>query len=323
MEQGVGKVFGKYVAFNVMGALGLSCYILADTYFVAAGAGAEGLAALNLAIPVYSFINGLGLMTGMGGATAFAIAGGRADDGKKRTIFTQVACVDLVISLLFSAGGIFFATPLSAALGADSQVLEKTSVYLRILMIFAPMFMFNNLLVCFVRNDGKPKRSMAAMVLGSLSNIVLDYVFIMVFHWGMFGAAVATGIAPIVSMAVLTGHLRSGSCGFGLRRGRLRPRLMAECAALGMSSLIVEVSAGVVMIIFNGLAAAAAGNTGIAAYGVLANLALVITSIFTGIGQGIQPILSRFYGEGNEPAMNQVYGLAIAASAAFALGIYA
>ena len=100
MEQGVGKVFGKYVAFNVMGALGLSCYILADTYFVAAGAGAEGLAALNLAIPVYSFINGLGLMTGMGGATAFAIAGGRADDGKKRTIFTQVACVVLVISLL-------------------------------------------------------------------------------------------------------------------------------------------------------------------------------------------------------------------------------
>ena len=77
------------------------------------------------------------------------------------------------------------------------------------------------------------------------------------------------------------------------------------------------------MIVFNGLAAAAAGNTGIAAYGVLANLALVITSIFTGIGQGIQPILSRFYGEGNKPAMNQVYGLAIAASAAFALGIYA
>lgn len=144
MEQGVGKAFGKYVAFNVMGALGLSCYILADTYFVAAGVGAEGLAALNLAIPVYSFINGLGLMTGMGGATAFAIAGGRADDGKKRTIFTQVACVDLVISLLFSAGGILFAAPLSAALGADSQVLEKTSVYLRILMIFAPMFMFNN-----------------------------------------------------------------------------------------------------------------------------------------------------------------------------------
>ena len=323
MEQGVGKAFGKYVAFNVMGALGLSCYILADTYFVAAGAGAEGLAALNLAIPVYSFINGLGLMTGMGGATAFAIAGGRADEGKKRTIFTQVAYVDLVISLLFSAGGILFATPLSAALGADSQVLEKTSVYLRILMIFAPMFMFNNLLVCFVRNDGNPKRSMAAMVLGSLSNIVLDYVFIMVFHWGMFGAAVATGIAPIVSMAVLSGHLRNGRCGFGLQRGRLRPRLMAECAALGMSSLIVEVSAGVVMIVFNGLAAAAAGNTGIAAYGVLANLALVITSIFTGIGQGIQPILSRFYGEGNKPAMNQVYGLAIAASAAFALGIYA
>lgn len=322
MEHGVGKAFGKYVAFNVMGALGLSCYILADTYFVAAGARADGLAALNLAIPVYSFINGLGLMAGMGGATAYAIAGGQADEERRRAVFTQVACMDLIVSLLFSLGGICFAVPLSAALGADSQVLEKTSVYLRILMIFAPMFMFNNLLVCFVRNDGNPRLSMTAMVLGSLSNIVLDYVFIMVFHWGMFGAAVATGIAPIVSMLILTGHLRSGKCGFGLRRCRLRPRLMGECVALGMSSLIVEVSAGVVMIVFNGLAAAAAGNTGIAAYGVLANLALVITSIFTGIGQGIQPILSRYYGEGNRAAMNQVYGLAVTASAVFALVIY-
>ncbi len=323
MEQKVGKTFGKYVALNVMGALGLSCYILADTYFVAAGAGAEGLAALNLAIPVYSFINGLGLMAGMGGATAYAIAGGQGDHKRRRAVFTQVACMVLAISLLFSLGGIFFAVPLSAALGADSQVLEKTSVYLRILMIFAPMFMFNNLLVCFVRNDGNPRLSMAAMVLGSLSNIVLDYVFIMVFHWGMFGAAVATGIAPVVSMLILSGHLRSKACGFGLRRGRLKPRLMGDCAALGLSSLIVEVSAGVVMIVFNGLAAAAAGNTGIAAYGVLANLALVITSIFTGIGQGIQPILSRYYGQGNKTAMNQVYGLAVAVSALFALGIYA
>ncbi|MBS6955023.1 MAG: MATE family efflux transporter [Enterocloster asparagiformis] len=323
MEQKVGKTFGKYVALNVMGALGLSCYILADTYFVAAGAGAQGLAALNLAIPVYSFINGLGLMAGMGGATAYAIAGGQGDHKRRRTVFTQVACMVLAISLLFSLGGLFFAVPLSAALGADSQVLEKTSVYLRILMIFAPMFMFNNLLVCFVRNDGNPRLSMAAMVLGSLSNIVLDYVFIMIFHWGMFGAAVATGIAPIVSMLILSRHLRSKACGFGLRRGRFKPRLMGDCAALGLSSLIVEVSAGVVMIVFNGLAAAAAGNTGIAAYGVLANLALVITSIFTGIGQGIQPILSRYYGQGNKTAMNQVYGLAVAVSALFALGIYA
>ena len=125
MEQGVGKAFGKYVAFNVMGALGLSCYILADTYFVAAGAGAEGLAALNLAIPVYSFINGLGLMTGMGGATAFAIAGGRADDGKKRTIFTQVACVDLVISLLFSAGGILLPSRCPQRWGRTARCWRK------------------------------------------------------------------------------------------------------------------------------------------------------------------------------------------------------
>ena len=322
METSVGKMFARYAAFNVAGMLGLSCYILADTYFVAAGVGPDGLAALNLAIPVYSFINGLGLMAGMGGATAFSIAAGQGDTERKRAVFAQVLFLAITLSAVFFAGGLFFPERLAALLGADRQVLEKTAAYLRVIMLFAPMFMLNSLLVCFVRNDGNPRLSMTAMVVGSFSNIVLDYVFIMVLRWGMFGAAVATGIAPVVSILILARHLFGGSCGFGLRGVGLKPRLMGECAALGLSSLIVEASSGAVMIAFNTLAARAAGNTGIAAYGILANIALVVVSIFTGIGQGIQPLLSRYYGAGEREAVRRVYTLAAFTAAAFALAIY-
>ncbi len=321
-RQSIRKTFTKYVSLNILGMLGLSCYILADTYFVAMGIGAEGLAALNLAIPVYSFINGLGLMVGMGGATAYAIAGGSGDEEKRQKVFTQAAGLELAISLVFFCAGLLVPDRLATLLGADEQVHAMTESYLRVILLFAPMFMTNNLVICFVRNDGNPNLSMAAMVLGSFSNIVLDYVFIIPLQMGMLGAAVATGIAPVVSLLILSLHFRKGKSGFGLKKSRPSPVLMGECAALGVSSLIVEVSAGVVMIVFNKLVFGAAGNVGIAAYGILANIALVITSIFTGIGQGVQPLLSRFFGEGEETAVRKIYLYATVLAVLFALGIY-
>lgn len=321
-KQSIKKTFIKYVSLNILGMLGLSCYILADTYFVAMGIGAEGLAALNLAIPVYSFINGLGLMVGMGGATVYAIAGGGGDEAKRQKVFTQAAGLELVISLVFFCAGLLAPDRLAILLGADEQVRAMTGRYLQVILLFAPMFMTNSLVICFVRNDGSPNLSMAAMVLGSFSNIVLDYIFILPLQMGMLGAAVATGIAPVVSLLVLSLHFCGGKNGFSLKKSSPSPGLMGECAALGASSLIVEVSAGVVMIVFNKLVSGAAGNVGIAAYGILANIALVITSLFTGIGQGIQPLLSRFFGEGDEKAVRKLYLYATVLAALLALGIY-
>lgn len=108
------RTYTKYVSANILGMVGLSCYILADTFFIARGVGPDGLTALNLAIPAYSFINGLGLMIGMGGATRYSISGGNGDAGSRKTVFTQ--------ALLFCSGtcrGLLFdrpAAPLSACL---------------------------------------------------------------------------------------------------------------------------------------------------------------------------------------------------------------
>ena len=191
--------FAKYVSLNIIGMMGLSCYILADTFFVAQGIGVNGLSALNLAIPIYSFLHGTGLMIGMGGATRYSIS-------KSKETFTQSLYYAFFISCLFLIIGILFSNQLATLLGADSDTLQNANIYLRTILNFAPMFLLNNVIICFVRNDDNPQLSMAAMLIGSFSNIILDYIFIFPCKMGMFGAAFATGIAPVISLMILSLH---------------------------------------------------------------------------------------------------------------------
>ena len=146
-------------------------------FFVANTLGSDGLAALNLAIPVFSFIHGFGLMLGMGGATRFTILKhqGRAEGAS--AAFTHVLALAGAAAFFFFSCGLFFSRPLAILLGAEGDVLPMTQAYTHVLLLFAPAILLNDLLLCFVRNDGAPQRSMAAMVTGSLSNIVLDYLF--------------------------------------------------------------------------------------------------------------------------------------------------
>lgn len=143
--------FIKYASLNVLGMIGLSCYILADTFFISKGLGAEGLTALNLAIPVYSFIHGSGLMIGMGGGTRYSILKSQNRQKDMNQVFTNAAVAFLLPALFFFCAGLFFSAPLTHLLGANETVFEMTQTYLRVILFFAPAFMLNNLLLCFVR----------------------------------------------------------------------------------------------------------------------------------------------------------------------------
>ena len=192
------RSFFQYVSLNVLGALGLSGYILADTLFVAHRLGTDGLAALNLAISVFGLINGLGLMLGIGGATRYAICRTQGDGVRADRAFSRALACGGALGGLLALAGLLWAVPLARLLGAEGTILPMCSVYLRTVLLFAPCFLLNHILTAFVRNDGNPKLAMAAMLLGSLSNIVLDYVFLYPMDMGIFGAALATGIAPVV-----------------------------------------------------------------------------------------------------------------------------
>ena len=200
------KEFSQYVALNICGMVGLSCYILADTFFISNGLGANGLTALNLAIPIYSFVHGSGLMFGMGGATKYSIYRGQRKYKNADQFFSGTVYLMFAAAVIFMLAGVFFSGQLTRLLGADKNVYHMTKTYVQVILLFAPAFMANDTLICFVRNDGNPKLSMLGMLTGSFSNIILDYIFIFPLNMGIFGAVLATGLAPVISLIVLSGH---------------------------------------------------------------------------------------------------------------------
>lgn len=173
-----------------------------------------------------------------------------------------------------------------------------------------------------MRNDGAPNISMAAMVTGSLSNVVLDYIFIFPLNMGIFGAVLATGFAPIISIGVLSIHFWKKRNQFHFVRCNIMLIEMKGICLSGIPSLITEVASGVVMIIFNMIILKLQGNIGVAAYGVIANISLVIISIYTGIAQGMQPIMSNGFGSGNQKKVNRILKYGMVLMVCLSIGIY-
>lgn len=315
--------FVKYSSLNVLGMIGLSCYILADTFFVSQGLGTNGLTSLNLAIPIYSFIHGSGLMIGMGGGTRYSIQKSRMEHGAANRTFTNAVYLAAAFAVLFVVVGLFLSGTIVSLFGADESVFAMSETYLRVILLFAPAFLLNNVLLCFVRNDGAPQLAMAAMIGGSLSNVVLDWVFIFPCRMGMFGAAFATGLAPVISMLILSPHFIRRRNEFHFTKCRLEGRLSAGILSSGAPSLVTEVSSGIVIIVFNAIILRLEGNVGVAAYGVIANLSLVVIAVFTGIAQGIQPIVSRYYGSRNFAYVSATLRYALITMLLFSAAIYA
>lgn len=316
------KEFFICVSLNICGMTGLSCYILADTFFVSKGLGTNGLTALNLAIPVYSIVHGCGLMFGMGGATKYSIFRGQGDGESASRAFSSVLVFTCAFAVLFVLGGLFLSRPLTVLLGADHDAFSMTHTYLMVILLFAPAFMLNDVFICFVRNDGNPGLSMAAMLTGSFSNILLDYIFIFPLNMGILGAVLATGIAPLISMFLLSVHGIRKKHHFHWMRHRISMQLTANILSLGIPSLVTEIASAIVIIVFNSILLSLCGNTGVAAYGVIANLSLVVISICTGIAQGAQPITSRACGHGDKETMKRVLQYAVCCSLAVSALIY-
>ena len=314
--------FGKYVSQSVLSQLGVSCYILADTYFISKGVGADGLTALNLAIPVFSVMNGCDFMLGIGSGTKYGIMKGTGNEKRGDVLFTSSLCVVTVLAVIFMLIGLLAADPITVLVGANAEVYDMTRTYLQVILLFSPMFMINNLLGAMIRNDGNTSLAMTAMLSGCLFNIVFDYIFVFPMGLGLFGAVLATAVAPIISILILLQHFVKKKNQFRLIRVRPDVRLVASAAGLGVPSLVTEVSSGLVIAVFNLLILGLAGNVGVAAYGVVANISIVVIAIYNGIAQGVQPLLSREYGRSQEKNVHRFLGWAMMLTVILAMVIY-
>jgi putative MATE family efflux protein len=303
--------------------ISVSCYILVDTFFIAFSLGHNGLAALNFAVPVWGFIVGCGMMLGIGGATKYTIAKSRHEHKFANQIFTNTALLILGIAVFFVSCSVFFADFIATSFGASGEVFAMTRDYLYVILLFSPVILLNYTLICFIRNDKAPQLAMAAMVISSFSNIAFDYLFIIVLDMEMFGAALATGLAQTVGLMILTLHFIRKRNGFHLIRCKVKKVIASSIFAIGFPSFVTEVSISVVMITFNLIIFSIAGNIGVAAYGVIANILIVVISIYNGIAGGVQPLISKHYGDRNIALAKLMLRYALVLMAIISVLIYA
>ncbi|MGL4344940.1 MAG: MATE family efflux transporter [Cellulosilyticaceae bacterium] len=325
-NNGTFKMFMSYVLLNMLGMLGISCYILADTYFIANGIGAGALTALNLALPIFGLVNGIGLLLGIGSGTRYTLLLSKNKAREANQIFSQTLLIGLMMGALISVSGIVGSKTICMWLGADTTTFDMMNAYLKIILGLAPFFILNYILIAFVRNDGEPKLTMMAMIFGSLVNIILDYWFVYPLGMGMFGAALATGIAPMISMSILSVHFFKKNSRLRLVKSKPQLRTLTDSLGLGISAFVTELSTGIVLLVFNLVILELAGNVAVAAYGIIANISLVCLALFTGIAQGVQPLISRYYGAGDMKkvyqALRYALGLAVGLGIVLYVGIY-
>lgn len=316
------KRLRKYLIPNILAMIGISCYVLADTFFISASAGADGITALNLTLPVFGLIFAIGSMIGLGSATRYTILKAL---GKKEASdhFSNSVICSLIISLVFAAIGLLSPESVLKLMGADDQILQTGRIYMKIILMFTPCFMLNYTFTSFVRNDNSPNIAMAATLSSSIFNIIFDYIFMFPLKMGMTGAALATGISPAVSMCVCMIHFLS-------KKNNVRfrfmipsvPKLLNACT-LGISGFVGEISNAVTTLAFNSVLLNLGGNIAVASYGVIANISIVGIAVFNGISQGQQPMTSEATGLGDESVKKRIhkYSVKTAFAASFLLAL--
>ena len=293
------REFARYVSLNILGMIALSCYILADTFFVSQGMGRTVLPPSILPFRSTALFTKRSDDRHGRGHPLFHSKSQGEDRLSNRT-FTHALYLGAVFAVLFVLTGLFFSGTIVEPSAQKKMYSSCPGLIFGLFWHFLRPFFLTTTRDLVLRNDGAPQLAMAGMIGGSLSNIVLDWVFIFPCGWGIFGAAFATGLAPIISILILSPHFLRKKNGFRPVRCRPEAGQAGWILSSGVPSLVTEVSSGIVMIVFNSIIMGLCQNVGVAAYGVIANLSLVILSIYTGISQGIQPLISRSFGAGGE-----------------------
>lgn len=291
-------LFIRYFIPSISSSLTLSLCILFDTIFIGRGIGSKGLAALNIALPIFNIFIASGLLLGIGGAIAFSIDLGGKKVERARSIFTYSMILAIMIGAFYSLVGLFLVEEIAYLLGASYENIELITGYLGAVMPFGLFYVVNNTLVAFLRNDRAPKLAMTGMMVGNMLNIFLDALFIFKFDWGMKGAALATGLSTLLMTGIFCFHFANPYCNLVFEKTPMRIDIIKRITKNGFSSSIIELSSGLVIFCFNRVLLKVEGVAGVAAYGIIANISLICMAIFIGTSQAVQPIISFSYGAG-------------------------
>lgn len=292
LKDDVKKLYLKYFFPTVGAALVTSIYILFDTIFIGQGVGAEGLAALNIVLPIYSIVFGTGYLLGIGGSTVLGIERGRGHEKKAHKIFTLSIIMAVASALMFFIIGKLFMDDIAYILGATDVTIELIREYMDVVAWGFIPFTIGSALQGFVRVDKSPKRAMVATITGGVINVILDYIFVMPLNMGMFGAGLATVLSYTISTTILLSHFISRNNTLKLNFDCFNKKGLTRIIKTGIPSFFIEVSMGIIIFLFNIQLLKFIGEVGVTAYSIISNTAIIAISITNGICQTIQPLVS-------------------------------
>ncbi|HHQ5453705.1 TPA: MATE family efflux transporter [Aeromonas veronii] len=315
------RLFWRYVTPTVAAMLITGIYVTIDGIFVGHVLGQDGMAGLMLAYPICAVLYAVGALIGMGASSLVSFYLGQGNPAKARHIVGNALVMVLLASALLSFIGIRYGEPMLAWMGAEGEIFTAGLSYLQAyawLGVFAVLSMaFSSLL----RNDGRPGFVTLIMVVGGLLNVLLDYLLMVVFPFGLAGVATATMLSQAVTGLACLWHFFTPRSQLRISWDILRPdlRLMGETVRLGISSFLMYLYLSVVLALHNKALLAVGTSLHVAAYGVISYTEAFFYLVFEGIAMGIQPIASFNAGAGHWRRVLRIRNLALGVTLGIAL----
>lgn len=300
------RLFFYFFIPNLCAMIALSTYSMVDGIFVGKALGKEALAAIGVCWPVFPVMIAFELLFGMGAASIASFYLGRGQEHRARIMFSSVCYFAGGSSLVFGIVLFFNASSIAYELGANDEILSYVVEYLQVIFLGSFIVVLHPLLDIFAINDKRPVLAMVAMVIGAASNIVLNYLFLFVFELGIAGSALATILGHGIGMCILLSH-------FVLKRGKIYFvrifRFTSVFASMrnGLPQSFAELSASVVMFLFNRTLKDLGGTDALSVYSILMYSGMVVFTIVLSCAQGVQPIASFNYGSREYARVKKIY----------------
>ena len=301
-----------------------SVYGVVDGYFVSNYVGKTPFAALNLIWPLIMVLGSIGFMFGTGGSALVAKTMGEGDNKKANEQFSFLVYISIVLSVILAIVAFVLMRPISIMLGAHGALLDNCIIYGQILCLSVPFFVLQFEFQSFFVTAEKPKLGLYMTLVCGIANIILDWLFIAVFEFGLAGAAGATAISQFLGgIYPLIYFLRKNSSLLKLSKTRFNMWALYRTCSNGMSELISNISMSLVSMLYNAQLMKYIGEDGVAAYGVLMYVNLIFLSVFIGYCIGTAPIVSYNYGAQNHSELKNIFKKSITILCASSIVMFA
>lgn len=302
----------RFVLPSIVMMVFTSIYGVVDGLFVSNFAGKTPFAAINLVMPFIMVLGGIGFMIGTGGTALVSKVLGEGEPEKAKRYFTMMILFTLLVGAVLTVFGVTMMEKVARFFGATDEMLHDCVLYGRIVISFTAAFMLQNVFQSFLIAAEKPKLGLIATVAAGVTNMALDALFIAGFHWGVAGAAIATGLSQCVGgLFPLIYFLRPNSSKLRLVRTKLELRPILNACGNGSSELMSNISSSIVSMIYNFQLLKYIGEDGISAYGVLMYVQFVFIAIDFGYSIGCAPIVGFHFGAQNHTELKNMLGKSV------------